>query len=215
MGFPTSAFSKAAITNGQTSDPADVNDVYTELTNITDGIINGGAPIHTSNASVTNLNVGGNSTVAGELFVTKCPPHARVYNNTVVGIADSTRTFLTFDTEHFVSTSAMHSTASNAGRLVAASTGIYQVTGHVGWNQSSTSGIRHVEIWLNSTQVLASQRTRAGQGVGGGMYQSIETVVRLSSATDYVELAVIQDSGSTDSLLGGIGNQGFTLTKIR
>src|SRR5689334_627888 len=111
MGFPSSPFNKANIVNGQPSDPADVNDVYAELAAIGDGLINGTAPVHTSNATV-NAFTAGASTVASlsagastitELFVTKCPPYARVRATSTVSLPNNALTGISFDAERFVS----------------------------------------------------------------------------------------------------------------
>lgn len=71
--FPTSVFAKADIANGATSDAADVNDAYHEITALEDGYLNGTARLNSSNTTIngtaafsTGFTERGRSVRAGE-----------------------------------------------------------------------------------------------------------------------------------------------------
>lgn len=63
--FPTSVFSPASRSNGQTLDASHVNDVQDEIVAIEGGYLNGTARLNSSNSTVANLSVAGGSTFAG------------------------------------------------------------------------------------------------------------------------------------------------------
>ena len=63
--FPGSVKVFQTRSNGQVIDAAHVNDVQDEINAIEDGYLNSRAPLNTSNASVNNLQVNGNSTFVG------------------------------------------------------------------------------------------------------------------------------------------------------
>lgn len=136
-------------------------------------------------------------------------PAARVHCTTVLSIADSTLTNVPFDQEEF-DTAGLHDPADPA-RLVAPLAGIYTVSGHVQWPQSSAGGSR--DVYLDAFIGLVFQRVASSSlaaSSAGQTEQSISTIVQLS-AGDSVELEVRQTSGSAEMLLVSDGGPTLTL----
>ena len=199
-----------------------INDLQDEITAIEDGLLNGTAPVNSSritasasqitNSTVTNLSVTTASTIA-ELFVTKAPPSARVFSTVSQALQSGSLVELTFESQQFVSTSAMHSTGTNPARLIPPSSGVYLVTGHAAFNDNS-SGYRLLELCLNSTTTIARHTVGAGAQMTDPVI-SLATMYKLET-TDYVVLRAFQNSGSTGSIKAGATTPtAFTLTKIR
>lgn len=67
--YPGSVKVFSARSNGQTIDAAHVNDLQDEVSAIESGLLNGTAPMTSSNATVNNLQVNANSTIVGSLSV--------------------------------------------------------------------------------------------------------------------------------------------------
>jgi hypothetical protein len=135
---------------------------------------------------------------------------ARVYNSLFQTIATATWTAITFDSERY-DTDSIHSTVSNTSRLTCQTDGKYIISGNVAWVAQAT-GDRRLEIYLNGSTTIA----REGGNVPGGsaFVQSITTIYNLS-ATDYVELRVLQTTGGNLNVLA-IGNYSpeFSIQRI-
>lgn len=178
-----------------------------------------------SNSTVNNLNVVGGSTLASltvtssnttlkELFVTVPPPSVRAFNSVKFDVANNARAAVTLNSDRYVNPTSMHSTGSNPSRLIAPSSGVYLITGHVTWALASTSagGLAALEVQLNGATLIAQQYNPT---ITNSISQSVATVYNLSAA-DYVEMTVIQITGSTASLsVSGNTSPEFTLTKLR
>ena len=65
--YPTTVKTYATRNNGDTIQPAHVNELGDEITAIEDGLINGTAPLNSSKSTLATLNVTGNSTLAGSV----------------------------------------------------------------------------------------------------------------------------------------------------
>lgn len=114
----------------------------------------------------------------------------RVYVSATVSIAHNSSSTLAFDSERWDG-NTMHSTSANTGRLTCQKAGKYLIFGNVQWAGNAT-GIRQTTIRLNGTTSLAATTTAT---TGTQLVdQSVSTVMDLS-ASDYVELLVLQDSG--------------------
>lgn len=207
--FPTSVFTPPTRSAGQTIGSAHVNDIQDEINAIEGGYINGTAPLNSSNSTLANLSVTGNSTVTGSMTVssnvtisgrlTQDTPVA-IVKNLGAAIANNVDTYLTFTQQDFVSTSVMHSTATNPGRLLAAaSSGVYEISGSVRWNTFSTAGARRVFLRVNGTDTIGSV-LGPGSPANDVIDQNLSVLYRLASTTDYVELGVSHNSGSTGSV---------------
>lgn len=216
--FPGSVKVFTTKNNGDTIQPADVNDLQDEVSAIEDGFRNATAPLNSSRSTVATLSVTGNSTIAGELFVSKSAPFCVVRSSAATQVANNTPTEISFDINDHVSTSVMHSTSSNPTRVVFPSSGVYAIRGSVTWNAFSTAGFRYLDILRASTQVMARTLTAASDY--GVLVQTVATEF-VFQTNDFVELRVTQDSGTTGSIatVGTLAGAFFTpslaVTKIR
>lgn len=67
--YPNSVFSPASKSNGQTIDASHINDLQGEVVAIEEGLLNGSAPLNSSNSTLAALSVTGRSTFAGDLTI--------------------------------------------------------------------------------------------------------------------------------------------------
>lgn len=237
--YPNAVISFATKSAGDTIQPSHINTMQDEITAVEDGLLNGTAPINSSritapsaqitnctissltvtaltfptNSTLTNVSITGDSSIAGDLYVAKRPPSARVSQSATVQFANNTETCLSFDGQTSVYPASMHSTTTNSSRLTAPSSGMYLISGHVLWNTFSSVGLRQVVVYKNDATVIAADTRPAS--VANAIWQSIATVYPLG-ASEWVTLRVLQTSGSTGSVIAtSEGGQQFTLTKVR
>lgn len=202
-----------------------VNDLQDEVNAIEDGLLNASASLNvghvaatalavSAGSTLTTLNVTGGSTL-NDLYVTVSPPHASVFRGSTVTLANNTTVGISFDSQRKVAPASMHSTASNSSRLVAPSSGVYHITGHVNYAGFSSIGVRISLIVLNDNSTIAALSTPGNAANGGSIQHSLSRTYPMA-ANDYVVLRTFQDSGSTGSLaVADAYSQEFTLTKIR
>lgn len=191
---------------------AHINEIQDEVNAIEDGLLNGTAPVNSSRITAPALSVSAGSTL-NELFVTVSPPSARVFSAVGLAVPDNTRTALAFASDRHVYPASMHSTGSNPSRIIAPSSGIYLATGHVTWAlTTSATAQAYVELRVNGATLIAQQQ---GKTTENALAQSIASVYQLA-ASDYVELTVLQNTGSTASIsVSTNASPELTLTKIR
>jgi len=165
----------------------------------------------------SNVNIVGDSSIAGALFVATPPPCARVYNDAAIAVATGTPTGLNFNAQRYTVPTSMHSTTTNSSRLIAPSSGVYLVTGHVQWaaGAGSTTGVKALWIVENDNTIIGRQSQFLDKSAATTIEQSVSAVWTLQ-ANAYVTLRVQQDTGSTGSLTAAASySPEFTLTKIR
>jgi len=116
---------------------------------------------------------------------------ARAYHSAGQSIANNTIVTLAFDSERW-DTNSIHDATTNNERLTATTAGVYAITVGVRWQQN-TSGYREVRIMHNGGTILARSRDDA-PGATIEFYVTVSTIY-LMAATDYVSVAVYQNSG--------------------
>ncbi len=115
-------------------------------------------------------------------------------------IPNSTATAVTWDTETW-DTDSYHSTSSNTSRLVIPATGKYAIWAIMNWDASGT-GYRYGYFRKNGSTVLAYPAL--APAVAGGVGTIINGYFEESfTASDYIELLVVQNSGGALNLSGG------------
>lgn len=126
------------------------------------------------------------------------PPSCRVYNNANISHSSSgSNQYLTFNTERF-DTDTMHSTSVNTGRITFTTAGKYLVGGNITFAANST-GQRGVHVRLNGTTVIANYGCET---VAGGLETPLFVVGYYAfSASDYIELGCLQNSGGALNVL--------------
>jgi len=117
---------------------------------------------------------------------------ARVYNSGTQAIPASSVTAITFDSERY-DTDSIHNTGTNTSRLTCNTAGYYIITGHVEFASNNT-GIRGVYIKLNNTTYL---NVNIYASVPSSATQMLVSTIYNLEATDYVEVLVYQNSGTT------------------
>lgn len=167
----------------------------------------------TGGSTLATLNVSGMSSLA-DLQVAASAPAVRVSNSANIAVGDASTTRLTFNTDVFTSTSGMHSTTTNPGRLIATSSGIYCISGCVTWAPNS-SGLRQVRIVINGSSFVSIQTVAAASG-SFNTDQHITAIYRFASSGSYAELEVYQNSGgSLNVLASGDHSPTFSMAKLR
>lgn len=134
----------------------------------------------------------------------------RASNSVAQSIPTSVTTAVTFNTESF-DTDGFHSTTTNTSRMTVPSGkgGKYLVTGGATFATNAT-GNREIYIYKNGNQY--SSAFSPGTSVGSTSVV-ISDIVTLSP-TEYVEIRVAQDSGSTVDLRGDNWGTGATFLGI-
>lgn len=126
----------------------------------------------------------------------------QVKNSATQAVAHNTNTILTFDTENF-DTDAMHSTASNTGRITFNTPGTYRVSATVTLVTPGTGAGVYTSIFIrkNGATTLRGSTTPT-------VNAAVDTLVTVSTlvsavAGDYVEAMVYQNTGvSVNAQLG-------------
>lgn len=139
---------------------------------------------------------------------------ARVYNNAVQSISNSTWTILTFNSERW-DTDIIHDTSTDTDRLVCKTAGTYLIQGHVSFASNAT-GMRYVGISLNSAAGLgfiSPPEPKAGVS-GNETAFTVATTYQLA-VNDYVTLQVHQGSGgSLNTVANSSYSPEFMMTRI-
>lgn len=118
----------------------------------------------------------------------------QVKNSATQAVAHNTNTVLTFDTENF-DTDAMHSTASNTGRITFNTAGTYRVSATVTFVTPGSAAGQYCLIFIRKNGVTKLR--------GSTVYcvnSAVNTEVTVSTlvaaaATDYVEVVAYQNTG--------------------
>ncbi len=121
------------------------------------------------------------------------PPACSVFHSATVNATSGTPGPLLADSENF-DNDAMHSTVTNNSRITAVTAGRYLVTGIAEFSSNSL-GYRQMNLRKNGTTSIAGIRQQPLTDAVGNSYSISQTVVL--AATDYLELMVLQTSGST------------------
>ena len=210
MGYPTSVFSPAARSNGQTIDASHVNDLQTEVTAIENELL----------GTITgSLNVSGASTLAtlqaaGSTFsvrpVTPPPDAVKVYLESTVTIGSSASSTIAWTAEDFKINSSLHSTATNPARLIPQSTGLYQFVGHVTFALNS-SGTRQVVLRDSSNAAFAQGQVSSQANAPIVWVQGYK---RFDVTGGYVVVEVALGGASTMSLDSGLSQTQMTMVKL-
>lgn len=125
-------------------------------------------------------------------------PAVRVFHNTTQSIPNLTDTALVFNSERFDTVggvaSTQHDTTTNTSRLTCRYAGKYLVTGHLEWSGTGTTGTRRIKVRLNGTTIIAVGTP--GDATADANTGSNVTTIYDLAVNDYVELIVLQSSGS-------------------
>lgn len=129
----------------------------------------------------------------------RVPPICSVYRNAALSQTSSGNyQAVSFDTEHFTNTGTgdsptdpMWQSGTNPTRITFRTTGIYQVTGSATFNGNAT-GLRAIRINRNGSSAAYGTLVPANSVIN---YLTVSAIIEATAVTDYVELAVYQDTG--------------------
>lgn len=193
---------------GDIIQPSHVNDLQDEVNAIEAGILNGTAPLNSSNSTVRALHVTANSTIGGNLVVTgtlsagafafssvvtaDAQPRCKVVKASTQSVNNATWTALSWLTQEF-NVGAMHSTGSNPSRITVDSTGVYLFGATVASTLNGQSGF--VSLRKNGNTFIASRVKFLGNS---SLSESghVTTIEQMTSTGDYVECMVFQNTGA-------------------
>ena len=138
-----------------------------------------------------------NQDVVNNIIAIHDCPAARAYHNTTqtVGTGGS-GTALALNSEQF-DNDTIHDTSTNNSRLTATTAGVYLITGSFGVTHNAGRYI--AEILYNGTTVIG-RNGMYNTGSSQGVTVAVAALYKLS-ASDYVQLRVYQDSGTTATVV--------------
>lgn len=216
--YPGSIFNPTPINTGDTGQPAQINDAYSELTAIETALVTG--PIQLPNSSLTSLSVTGGSTlttlqvtgastfagavtITGALSVPRLPS-CKVRLGVATAIPVDTYTGLSWDTQELNST-AMHSTSVNSSRIFLTSSGVWHVGAQIEWTGNAAAS-QFVRLRLSDTNTLGAVNN--GPENVDPHVQFVSALHYATSTADYVTVQVrSKDSTGTvntaSTLVGG------------
>lgn len=227
MGYPTSVPSFTNKNAGDVIQPAHVNDLQTEVSAVETGLLNGlshpliaSAGFTSSNSTVANLNVTGQSTIANltvtSSFVAPIPTALVTSSQTTQIAADGNWVGLNWETEAS-DPDGMHSTSASSSRVTcAASSGVYAVGVHLDWGGST--GYRAVRILQNDViaSPIASLVTYGPTDGVTTINHAISGLFIASDTTAYATVQVRIPSGSTGRIaLGSASEHRFWMHRVR
>lgn len=198
--YPASVKTFTTKNASETIQPEHVNSLQDEVTAIEDGLLNGSAPLTSSNAAVAALSVSGGSTFASRP-VTPPPSAVRVSLAAASDLGSSAASTVAWTTQDFITNSSMHSTGSNPERLTPQSTGVYRITAQLAFNANS-SGTRSLGILDSSGGNIAQLRQlTAGATIS---YLNASGLKRFDALGGYVVIEAAQSGASTMSLAASL-----------
>ena len=124
---------------------------------------------------------------------------ARVYHNANQAIPNNTITPLAFNSERY-DTDSIHDPAVNNSRLTCKTAGKYVISAHCYFAANAVGG-RRLQIYWNGTLYIFVTRRAPDDGNYG--FLAATTMTHLS-VNDFVEAAVLQDSGAPLNVVSAI-----------
>ena len=193
---------------GDTIQPSHVNDLQDEINAIESGLLNGTAPLTSSNASVQTLTVASSASFAIRPVMPR-PEAVKVFAVSSQAFASSQFSTIAWGGQEYLVNSSMHSTASNPERLIPQSTGLYLVAAQL-LIPSPSSGVKGVGILDSSGVAVAYQRS----AVSTNSVLNVTGLKYFDALGGYVTCRFEGDGASTNSLSTGSAGSWFALTKL-
>lgn len=137
-------------------------------------------------------------------------PMCRAYSNASIAVGTGAVVKLTFNAERF-DTDTIHDTVTNNSRLTCKTAGVYQITANFYFENNSAGNYREGRIlYNNSTYIGMDIKTPI---TGDVTAFSMTTIYELA-VNDYVEIDVLQNSGSTLNVVAN-GNYSPEFSMVR
>jgi len=139
-------------------------------------------------------------------------PAARVYHNTTQTVANTTLTWIVFNSERF-DTDTIHDTSTNTGRLTCKTAGTYLIVGNFSF-PLNFNGSRQIRIRLNGATIIAITAMTPTSSAATDADMEVSTIYALA-VNDYVELGAYQTSGGTLTIAANANySPEFSMTRI-
>jgi hypothetical protein len=123
---------------------------------------------------------------------------ARVHHNAAQAVANTTDVIAALNTERY-DDDTFHDTSTNNSRLTGGQIGKYAIFANC-ILEANAAGLRSLEILLNGSTVIARD-VQVATSSNQQPLLSISTAYFFTATTDYVEMRVWQNSGSSLNLL--------------
>ena len=197
---------------GQTIQPADVNDLQDEVNAIESGLLNGTAPVTSSNATVNALQVSSGSTFAVRPVMPP-PDIAVVFRASTVTIGSSGASTLTWDAQSIATNSSLHSTATNPDRLTPQSTGVYFFAAGVRVNAPALASTGTMQINIRDSSGGEIGRFLTDITAQGTILQ-VCGYKRFDVVGGYAVCVLGMTGQSAVSVSSGVGETWFSIRKL-
>lgn len=202
--YPGSVKTFTSRNNGDVIQASHINDLQDEVNAIEAGLLQGSAPLNSSNSTVAALSVLGGSTFTGPVvfstgvtFAATTVPRCNAFSTATQSIPNNSYTAVTFEGEDFDSGS-LHSTSVNTSRFTipAGSSGTYVAYASVNFGVNS-SGQRILKLRKNGSSDLFGSAIICGNP-SATFTESVQTQgIVVLDATDYVECYAFQNTGGS------------------
>jgi len=168
-------------------------------------VANGGTGVTTSTGSGANV-LGTSPTITGATITvaSTANPTFSAYGN-AQSMPNATWTKINFETEEFDTNSNFASS-----RFTPTVAGYYQV--NAGIYFGFTTGSATISVYKNGSEY---KRGSANAGVTGGTMPIATSLVSCNGTTDYLEIYLYQNTGSSQSSNGGGATQYFNGSMVR
>jgi len=193
---------------GDVIQPSHVNDLQDEVNAIEAGLLQGTAPLNSSNSTVANLTVSGTTYWKTDyVYLSQASTQTISTGNVPVG--------LNFQNE-ILNSGGMHSTSANSSRVTFASTGVYLIQGVVNI-PSASSGFLVAYLVLNDVTAISPLSVIMAEPITGGYGGTVSPMAlwRITSTSDYVTMQVSYNGASVTQSPLSTTVQGTTLLAVR
>ena len=125
-------------------------------------------------------------------------------------VSNATWTAVNWPAESF-DTNSFHDNSTNTSRITIPSgkAGKYSVTGFIQWDENTSGTARYLAIYKNGVSVFYTTTTPSNAYPCGFIFTTLDL-----SVSDYIEMFVYQDSGSTRTFYTATGSGNFTATYL-
>lgn len=144
------------------------------------------------------------NSVKADLDFLADPCRCWAYTSAAQSIPNNVTTVVAFDAEYedwlgAGVAGAAHDLVTNNSRIKPGVAGKYRVTANLNTTGGSATGMAATYINRNGTTIVGQSEAPPT----GSLYSSVSSDVYLNGTTDYVEMAVFQNSGGTRALVTG------------
>ena len=225
--YPTAAKTFTTKNAGDTIQPGHINDLQDEVAAIEDGLLNGLAPLNSSNSTVANLvvtgalQVSGNSTIAGTLTVNKIvstsisaagvTSYVRAFRDAVQALGSTAYVAVAFNSEV---TDLLGEWDSTGGVFTPQSSGYYAIDAAVKAGIVTGDPAFKLGIFVNSTLQQLYEHS-AGIGAADPRSYAVSGILNLSSgAAGAVTIRASAPNTSTAVISSGLEYSYVNIIKL-